>query len=130
MGILCLVGAIGATVAWRMYHQERSKAADQTTEIQISAKDLYQQYADDEHKADSLYRNKIIEVSGTVASIDNNTQNLSLTLSSDADAMGGINCALSNKQDIPTANANITVKGKCTGFLMDVLLEDATIVKK
>ncbi len=120
--ILCLVWE-----AYHLYNKPHESVATETASNSINAVALYQQYQQNEHVADSLYLGKIIEVKGILSSIDTSSTTAILELSQQKDG-GGISCQMfaqdKNASAYPAIGSNITVKGKCTGFLMDVSLVD------
>jgi hypothetical protein len=74
---------------------------------------------------------KVIEVTGRIASVADAGNYVSVNLR--ATSEGGINCSILKKDLNPgdklLIGDSIDIKGKCTGFLMDVNLVDC-IVKK
>jgi exonuclease VII large subunit len=78
------------------------------------------------------YINKIIEVNGTIASVtpaDSTHLNISLKTGSD---MSSVICTFQNITDPSKykSGEEITLRGECSGFLMDVLLNNCAIVVK
>jgi hypothetical protein len=74
---------------------------------------------------------KVIEVSGIVSSVNESVDYVSINLK--AAAEGGVNCSIS-KKDLSADETfkkgdSLTIKGKCTGFLMDVNLVDCVLRK-
>jgi hypothetical protein len=117
--------------AYHLYMKPHESAADETTDFAISADSLYQQYRTDEHSADQKYLGKVIEVSGKLAEIQH-SGNSEIWILSPQPGGGGINCQLfaGTKVDPePKSGDVVTVKGRCTGFLMDVNLADCVLSK-
>ena len=83
-----------------------------------------------EEAANKKYISKVIEVTGVVTDVQS-ADNTVMVLLSSGDEAGGINCSfLKNlKKPIPKTGESIKVKGRCTGFLMDVALVDAVLIK-
>ncbi|SFD01712.1 tRNA_anti-like [Chitinophaga sp. CF118] len=125
-GILCLtLMAIG----YHLYNMPRKTAADIQTDKQVSAKELFEAFVKDEQAANIQYGNKILEVTGTVTDVQQSGADLSILLSGE-NSQGGINCTLVSGVNTPAPNVGelVHIKGRCTGFIMDVSLIDATIV--
>ena len=119
---------ICAAVGWYLYKPHKG-VADTEADIHIIAADLYNDFQRDENLANKKYLNKVIEVTGTVSEVQNVNGSQVILLSSGAD-MGGLSCQLANEENnkkIIKKSATITVKGKCTGFLMDVNLVDCVL---
>ncbi len=119
--------------AWAVhsYMKPHQSAEGETTDFTVSADTLYQQYQKDEHSADLKYLGKVIEVSGKLAEIQH-SGNSEIWILSPQPGGGGINCQLfgGTKIDPEPKNGDlVTVKGRCTGFLMDVNLADCVLRK-
>lgn len=173
LAVLCLIGIAGGIWAWMAYHKTRPNLQSVTAEVQVTAAKLMADFTEDESTANKTYLNKIIEVSGTVASVqqrngqtiiqlaanaDNNANaneqvnesaaestaastqtdtaaaagldtsvdaGLDANLNPSLNIMGGINCAMHNMATPPDKGDRVTIKGRCTGYLMDVNLVDA-----
>jgi hypothetical protein len=120
---------ICAAVGWYMYNKPHQGVADIEADVHITAADLYGDFQRDENLANKKYLSKVIEVAGTVSEVQNVNGSQIILLSSGSD-MGGISCQLANdknnKADVKKSTT-ITVKGKCSGFLMDVNLVDCVL---
>jgi hypothetical protein len=97
----------------------------------LSAEDLVKAFESDENTATTKYINKVIEVSGTIQSIksgENNTVNISLKTGSE---LSSVICTLQGNPDISdfSTGEQITIRGECSGFLMDVLLNNCVAVQ-
>jgi RecJ-like exonuclease len=125
IGILLLILAAFAW-AWRLYHKPHESAANESAAVTINADSLYHQYQLDEHAADQKYMGKVIEVSGKLVEIQH-SGNAEIWILSTQPGGGGINCQIfaGTKTDpTPKPGEPVTIKGRCTGFLMDVNLAD------
>ena len=123
-GLLLVV--IAAAYGWHLYQKPHQSAAGETAAVSIDADTLYHQYQQDEHAADQKYMGKVIEVTGKLAEIQH-SGNTEIWILSTQPGGGGINCQLfsnSTKGEEPKPGDAVTVKGRCTGFLMDVNLSD------
>jgi hypothetical protein len=92
----------------------------------VTATALEKEFETNEAVASSKYINKIIEVSGTIASVthaDSSHINISLKTGSDISsvictfAAGGDHAKMGPGEEI-------TLRGECSGYLMDVLLNN------
>ena len=129
-GILLLL-LIAAAWAYHVVLRPHQSAAGETADFSISADSLYQQYRANEHSADQKYLNKVIEVTGKLAEIQHSGTSEIWILSPHAGG-GGINCQLFAGTKIdpePKSGEAVTLKGRCTGFLMDVNLADCVLHK-
>jgi hypothetical protein len=117
--------------AYHLYIKPHGSTAGDAADFNLAADSLYLQYQADEHAADQKYLGKVIEVSGKVSEIQH-SGNSQIWILSPQPGGGGINCQLfaGIKPDPePKSGDFVTVKGRCTGFLMDVNLADCVLRK-
>ena len=122
---------IAAAWAYHVVLRPHQSTAGETADYAISADSLYQQYQANEHSADQKYLNKVIEVTGKLAEIQHSGTSEIWILSPRAGG-GGVNCQLFAGTKIdpePRSGEAVTLKGRCTGFLMDVNLADCVLRK-
>ena len=102
-----------------------------TPAISISARQLYKEYEDNEVAADQKYKNKILSVGGTVDNIGKDiTDNIYVTLKG-SEFIGSVQCFFGENHVNEAARLSkgmkITVKGKCDGKMMNILLRGCSI---
>jgi hypothetical protein len=98
----------------------------------VTASSLEKAFEDDETKASVTYINKILEVSGKIASVkpaENSVVNISLVTES---VLSSVICTFPAVKDpsIFRVGDEITLRGECSGFLMDVLLNNCALISK
>jgi hypothetical protein len=116
---------------WAVYEYKKphTGAGNKTTDVQIDAVALYNDFAKNETNANAKYLDKIIEVTGTVDAIQNSNGALVVMLNSNQ-MMGEISCKMfDNADSVYKKGEKIIIKGKCAGFLSDVNLVDCVTVK-
>jgi hypothetical protein len=119
--------AIWFFIFYKPTHFKRNVANEQA--IAVAAKDIVKAYQTSEANANTKYLNKTISVSGEVSDVKNDQdKNLTVTLKSE-DPMSNVFCTLKSPSEKPTVGSTITIKGICTGFLSDVVVNEAIIVK-
>ena len=124
--------AIVAGVCYGLYEYFRTNAqtADLDANVKISAVDLYNAFTDNEILADSLYLMQVIQVTGKVVDIKEDTSGTIILLDG-GNGMFGISCSLQKTDEEVKKvekDSEITIKGICTGMLMDVVLTRCVIV--
>jgi hypothetical protein len=123
--LLCLL----LLFAWgiRQYTRGHQSVAGASVALSIDADSLYRQYQEDEHGSDLKYLGKVIEVRGKIGEIQHNGT-LEIWILSTHSGSGGINCQLFPGEKYPSGTPqtgdSVNIRGKCTGFLMDVNLAD------
>ena len=131
LGAIILLLIIGVTVYYQ-YNKPRKDVSAQHTDVAIAASQLYRQYFEKEKEANLKFLDKIIEVKGMVAEVQNNNGLIVLLINA-GNGMGGINCSMKDKSSVTNMqqvkDKEVVVKGKCTGFLMDVNLVDCVLIQ-
>lgn len=106
----------------------KRKVADEKG-INISASAIVKAYQANEQVANLSYLNKTLEVTGEITVIkQDQTGRTTVELKSE-DAFAGVFCTLNSINNQIKPGQQITIKGFCTGFLSDVVLNEAEIVK-
>ncbi|MDX1477174.1 MAG: hypothetical protein R3301_05680 [Saprospiraceae bacterium] len=129
--IALVLAAIGVGVGvymWNKPHRNIAKAKPART---TTAAALVQTYQDDERAANAQYLGEIIQVSGTVRAVETSDDGTSQILLASDDLMASVSCNLQADQDVSGINPGdeVTVKGECTGILMDVVVERCVLIK-
>lgn len=121
--VVCL---LVAGWAYYQYQKPRAGIAHAAASYRLTAEQLYNEYSSAEAAAEQKYGGNVIEVSGIVADVQK-TAHVTNVLLAAGGATGGVNCSMQNRAGVAIGKP-ITVKGRCTGFLMDVTLVDAVVV--
>ncbi|MCB0795415.1 MAG: hypothetical protein KDB88_11820 [Flavobacteriales bacterium] len=124
LAIAILVGGVGAWFAWSEYNREHAGTADVDAAWTLTASELLQAFQKDEQAANAQYADQVVMVTGVIKEIeagDAGVVNVSLDT---GDLMAAVVCEFSS-MDVPHDRAvgqEVSVKGVCTGYLMDVIL--------
>ena len=123
--IVLLLLAVGGGWGWYLYNKPHQGVDRVTASAKLDAANLFNAFQTNETTANGQYLGKVVEVRGKISG----TSAGSLQLSCGSSAMGGINCSLAPGQTLPKTDttAVVTIKGRCTGYLMDVNLVDCII---
>jgi len=112
------------------YDKPHTSAGGKSTDVSISAIDLFNQYQQDESVANKKFLDKIIEVQGKVTDVQQSGKTVSIQLDGGA-STAGINCSITQHSDqkiqLPEKGSSVKIKGRCAGMLMDVNLVDCVI---
>jgi len=127
--VLLAVLLISMYAYWQ-YNRTTESVENQSVDVSITALDLLKAYQTDETAANVKYLDKVIVVSGKVGVITTANKITSVSFDS-GDPMSSIICELDpNAKAIGVRmGADLVIKGKCTGFLSDVVLTDCFIQK-
>lgn len=121
IGIAILIVAV---VIYGLYQYNKGPITldKKSADIEITSDDLLNAYLKDENVANSMYLDKVLEVSGKVDAILKDETVVTIKLESD-DLMSAVVCEMGAgfSSDISEGDP-VIIKGQCTGFLMDVIL--------
>jgi hypothetical protein len=94
----------------------------------MDAKDLTEAFKINEAEANDLYLDKVISVSGIVESISQDSMEITVYLK-EKDAVSGVICSFDRDTDVSVImeGNRVQIKGKCTGYLLDVILNKCSI---
>lgn len=105
-------------------------ANTETAAIKITATQLASEYTANEISADSKYKDKILEVSGTVSNVGKTLGSPYVTLKTD-EVLSDIQCMLKDSEQSKAGNLqkgqNIVVKGKDRGKSLNITLSNCSI---
>lgn len=110
---------------WYEYQKPRTNIRSQQAAYTIAGETLYHEYSTDEKAANAKYIGKVLVVTGTVADVQRAQQGTTVLLAAGNES-SGVLCSFPDASVAATAGEQMRVKGRCTGFLMDVNLVDAT----
>ncbi len=125
-----VAGVIGGSVGLYLFFKPVSSTAKLDTEVRETATVLFQQYSEDENSANARFLGKVVEVRGKVIDIrTTDAGKPALVLETD-DAIFGVLCELEDEKAAKSlqTGSEITVKGVCTGMLLDVVLTRCVIL--
>ncbi len=121
--LFILILSIGVFVL--IFSNKEKNYANTKPSFVVNSNELINAYIQDEEKANALYTDKLIEISGTIKKINYLNQKSSIILNSDFND-SGIICELNNSESSKLSklskNRKVIVKGICKGFLKDVVL--------
>jgi len=121
-GFVCfLLICTGAVIAYRMYNKPHRSAASEPV-IALTAVQLASEYEKDEAVANKKYLGNALQVSGTVSDVTLNQQNKPVIILPGND-MSSVQCTLLDNAPAVKKGDSITIRGFCTGYLTDVIMD-------
>ncbi|MCO6476016.1 MAG: hypothetical protein J5I94_05305 [Phaeodactylibacter sp.] len=132
LGIGLLLALVGLGVGYFMYNKPHQNMEKAEADVSLQASELFSAFESDEGSANEKYLDKVIQVTGTVKEVSTDEEgNVSLTLDS-GNGLFGVICQLDNLAEHERTDfqpgEQVTLKGKCTGMLMDVVLVRCVVV--
>jgi hypothetical protein len=128
---LAVAGIGAALYLFNKFNKQADDLLKVKPDFTITAVALQKEFEENETAASAKYVNRIIEVSGTVESVkpgENNVLNVSLKTGSD---LSSVICTFPRAADASKLNSGtqLTLRGECSGYLMDVLLNNCSVIK-
>lgn len=126
-----MIIAAGATWYY-VFEYSKNHHRDVVTEdaIVVSADKLTKDFLTNETTGNSRYLNKAVLVNGVVLSRNKDQAGQITVTLKGTDAMTSVLCTLKPAIKSLPKDSSITIKGICTGFLSDVVVNEAVIVVK
>jgi hypothetical protein len=120
-----ILALIAAFIVWKYTFRKSDVSTEsKRPDYKMEASVLLQEFETNETTANSLYLDKIVVVTGTIASVTEDSVGISVYLK-EQDAMSGVICSFDktalNKSAVDTG-LTVSIKGICTGYLMDVVM--------
>lgn len=128
--IAAVIGGIGVWyfVFYKPTHFKRDVADEQA--INVTAVKIVADFLANEDSANKVYLNKAIAITGEVIEAKKNQDGKPTVTLKSNDSFSNIYCTLKDDAGQIQGGTTITVKGICTGYLSDVVIIDAIIVKQ
>jgi hypothetical protein len=128
VAFIALSGILASLYYYNLKHTDMSKARP---DFIVSSTLLQKAFEDNETTASQKYINKIVEVTGTIGSVkpgENNILSISLVTGSD---LSSVICTFTSVGDISkyVPGEEVTLRGECSGYLMDVLLNNCAVIE-
>ena len=133
--LVLVVIVVGAGIGLKMFFKPHADINKLNAEFKVEATKLMDEFQKEENAATTKYSEKVLEISGKLVAknkLPNGTDLLVLE-----DEMQGISCQLDSIwatanqpviQSLQTGNS-VTVKGICKGYLMEIKVSPAVVVK-
>ncbi len=121
----CLLLAV-AVICYVMYKPHRD--INRETPVIITAVDLVEAYRKDEADANRRFLDKVLQVAGTVDGTETDNDGRTVVILSGTTPMSDVRCTL-QKNITAESGTEMTLKGRCTGYLSDVILVDCLSIE-
>jgi hypothetical protein len=127
--LLFLVG--GLVVKFYVFKKAETSVASKKADIVMESGDLVTNFENDEKSANAKYLNKIIEVKGVIDNITDTKADVTVYLKQKA-STSGVVCSFDKtvfQKNTVKIGDQVSIKGICSGYLMDVVLNKCAVVK-
>jgi len=125
-----ILALISVLIVWKYtFRKAEVSMESRKPDFKLEAYRLVQEFETNETAANSLYLDRIVVVTGTIASVSEDSVGISVYLK-ERDALSGIICSF-DKTAIEVSAVDtgllVSVKGVCTGYLMDVVMNKCAL---
>ncbi|MBX2840889.1 MAG: OB-fold putative lipoprotein [Flammeovirgaceae bacterium] len=115
-----------------MYNKPRKNIIDAGAKYKVSSKKLFADFESNENQANKRYLNQVIEVAGSVKEVSKNQQGDFIVVLDSDGGFGTVRGTLIKNQKLEIDKIKegeaITLKGICTGMLLDIILVDCYVI--
>ena len=122
-----LLALAGGLMAFYMFNKKVPSLENIKSDFALTANELFDAFNLNEEEALLKYENKVLEVTGKIVSIKQGEVSTNIILFAEDAMAGGINCSTTNLVSDISKGQNIKIKGRCQGFLMDVVLNNCIV---
>jgi hypothetical protein len=120
-GILVVIVLV-AVYGWYQYNRTVQGLANVRADLSVNAKDLINEFVNNEETANKKYLNKILSVKGMIKSVEA-AQGAGTIVLGDTSELSSVRCLLDSTASSTTGSLQkgtvITIKGAITGFNKD-----------
>lgn len=129
VALLGLALSAALTVYFVYSREHRDVTAEKG--IEVTAQQLFEAFAADETKANALYLDKAIQITGEVINVSTNQDGNIVVDFKTNDPFFVINCTFKADPGALKAGDSITFKGICTGYIPDanVVINEGVLIK-
>lgn len=122
LGLLLVIGLAGLII-WNL---PKTSIENKASEITIAAAEISKVFNENEKAANTRFIDKIVAIEGTIEDVSTDENGATVFLLQGIDMTSGVLCTLDGSQTekakTKKAGDTVKLKGKCTGMLMDVVL--------
>lgn len=136
LAVVLLLALIGILfVKFYVFKKADESVASKKADVEITADDLVKSFEADEKSANARYLSKILLVKGTidnVADTKNDTATEITVYLKEKGKTSGVMCSFNKhvfKKDSVKPGDSVSIKGICSGYLMDVVMNKCALVK-
>lgn len=128
--VVVVTVVITAVVSYTVFRASPDTLSNFEPDYIVESAVLVNAFAANEKAANAIYLDKVVQVTGKVVDVEKSTTDKT-SISLQGDIMGNVSCLIPNKQlqGVKLRNGMIlTLKGRCTGYILDVVLIKCALV--
>ncbi|MCP9750993.1 OB-fold putative lipoprotein [Ferruginibacter sp. HRS2-29] len=132
--VVVILAAAGALYAYREYNRKPADLTNIAPQEITDVPSMVNMYDSNEVKANEKFLGKTVEVKGVVSDVINLQDTLLTVMLGSKEEMHRVSCLLDKEQIVNLKKCVVgqqaTIKGICTGFLLDVEMNRCVILSK
>ena len=132
LGLLA-VAFVAAGYGFYLFNKKPADVRVLHAEYELAAATLVAEFNKDEPAANKKYLDKVLAVKGNVVDVKTDATGLATVFLDSGDPLAAVTCSFYNEEAGAVKNLpkgkEVTIKGMCTGKLMDVVLNKCSINK-
>jgi len=129
---VAILAAAAALYGWYLYHKKPQDVKQAQSQFEVTAPDLTTAFNADESAATVKYVDKVVSVSGKIKDIKIEPGGAATVFLDSGDPMAAVTCSFYDTEAATVkklaTGQQVTIKGLCTGKLMDVVLNKCSVV--
>ena len=118
---LASLGLVGLVISIYMFNKPVESVSTMKTNFRIHASELLMAFEENESTANTKYLDKVLEVKGIVDKAEKTDEKTTIYLTT-SNPLSNIIFQLENSESTLKKGEEVTLKGICTGYLMDVVM--------
>ncbi len=126
--VLLALAALGAGIGFYMFNKPLTSTQSMKTDHKIQSNALLTAFEENEVEANAKYLDKVIEMTGEIDKVEIKDEKTSVYIATD-NPLSSIIFQLEQPLEDLSEGQVVTLKGICTGYLMDVVLVRAVLIK-
>jgi hypothetical protein len=131
LGVVLIVLGVVLFIRFYIFKEAATSVASKKADIILEAGDLVNSFETDEKTANTNYLNKIVEVKGVVDNVADSKSDISVYLKQKGKT-SGVMCSFDKaeyQKNPVKPGDHVSIKGICSGYLMDVVLNKCAVKK-
>jgi hypothetical protein len=127
---LLFLALIAGGIAYYQFNRTVPTLEEVEADFEMTANELYSAFETNEKEALEKFEGKVIMLSGKIIEVKKSEKGNNLTLEAEGAMLGGVNCSFDQLSADLEAGQTVRLKGRCQGFLMNVILNNCVLVEK
>lgn len=124
---LLVIGLLAGGYGYYLYQKPVSGLEQIEADYQLTADELYDEFDANEAAAMKKFEDKVVSVTGNVIQVDQTEDGQTIILGAENAMIGGVNCSMKEPSASIEKGQTVTIKGRCHGMLMDVVINNCYV---